>query len=248
MKSPALQLFSAAVCFVFGSLAHAQLVTYQTVSDYSGSSQYSLPAGKKAGQTFSNILAISSLTYNFFNSGSSSATSLTATFAKWNGTGGFTGFTQASRYTTIQDFGTFTVPAFTGVNQNGWTSLTNTHGTYNTFQQTFNFGSLYLTDPDSIYALLLSNESASTTSIGIGFSADSFEFGDAAVGLGSLTQDYTFAQIVVIPNDGEHSIPITPVPETSTVVLLSCAALVGLLVAVRLRQRRQLAPVLTRAC
>jgi hypothetical protein len=86
---------------------------------------------------------------------------------------------------------------------------------------------------------LISNTSGSTTPFGIGYSADSFAFGDAGIGLGSPIQDYTFSQFVIVTT--------APVPESNTVAALIAAALVAGLVGFRLRQRRQqqlaLAPV-----
>lgn len=253
---PTFRLLLAASSIAFAVSAHAQLQTYETISNYSGSSQQSILNNRSVGQVFTELLGIQSLTYNFFNNGASTATTLSAVFAEWNGssTPGTSGIstTVFGRYDVLVDFGEFEVNAFQGVNQNRWTTLHNDFGSYNTFEYTFDFstllesvGGVYMLNPTKTYAMILSNSSGATTSFGVGFVSKpeeeeilptSFTNGYAGIGLNSFSSDYTFSQISVIPSSA--------VPESSTVAAFLGAALVGGLVTFRLRQRRQqLAPV-----
>lgn len=240
----------------FAAVARAQVQTFETISSYSGSSQWSIPTNRAAGELFTDLLGIQSVTYNFFNNGSSSATQLSAKFAEWNGTGlpNFNGSlaTVDARFTTLVDFGTFTVPAFTGGVDDGWVSFTNDFGTFDTFEQQFDFqflpeainGVLTL-DASKTYALIISNTSGATTSFGIGLVAKpdedepllptAFVNGYAGIGNNSFGTDYTFSQIAIIPTSA--------VPESSTVAAVLGCALVAGLVGYRLRQRRQQLPV-----
>ncbi|HWA85149.1 MAG TPA: hypothetical protein VG710_02910 [Opitutus sp.] len=232
----------AATCFAFSSYSRAQLVTYETVSQYAGTSNYSLSSNptayslsNTAGETFTGIVGIQSLTYAFFGSPGADTT-LSAKFAAWNGNTSAGGSLNPLNYVTVQDFGTFTVNQFTGVDQNGWTHITNTNGTFNSFEQTFDFGTELSLNATSTYAMLITNQTGSTTNFGIGYAFDSFDSGSAGIGLGSPIQDYTFSQIVVEP--------APPVPESSTVASILAALFVAGIVTYRIRQRRQqLAPV-----
>lgn len=240
-SSKLLSVFAAGA-FAFAVPMVAQIQTYETVSNYSGTSNYSLTSGGRAGQTFSNIYAIQSLTYNFFGAPGVDTT-LSATFAQWNGAGGFAGAFNANNYTTIHNFGTFTVNQFVSPNSNGWTQITNTNGTFNTFAVTFDFTNLaadsetetafFETNPSTVYALILHNATGSTTPFGLGFANDTFAFGEAGIGLGSFSQDYTFSQISVATN---------AIPESSTIASLIAVGLVAGLVTFRIRQRRQPLP------
>jgi hypothetical protein len=203
--------------------AKAQLVTYETISAYDGSSITgfgTLVSNSTRGETFTNIEAISSLTYNFFKAGTNSTSaSFSAVFSEWNAGN--------STWSTLQNFGSFTVPASTS-----WGSLTNTNGTFATFAQTFSFGSLLITDPTKTYALLLTNTTGTNTNFGIGTVFDSFTYGSTAVIDGG--NDYTFSQIVVVP--GGNTVPV---PEPATIASLFAATFVVGLVSFRVRQRRQ---------
>jgi len=234
----------AAICLALAPLIHAQVQTYQTVSNYAGTSNFSVPSDpiayqsdNTAGETFTNLYGISSLTYNFFGSPAANTT-LSAEFAVWNGSGD--NFDPAN-YVVVHDFGTFTVNQFVAPNANGWTTLTNGHGSFNTFAQQFDFSNLaedsnpltsyFETSPSATYALLVTNTTGTTTNFGIGFSGNSFSFGTALIGVGSVTQDYTFSQIAVVTTD--------PVPESSTIASVLALVLVAGLVIFRLRQRKQ---------
>lgn len=253
MKTHTKILVLAATCFAFLSISRAQIVTYQTVSNYSGTSNYSIASdptplqqSNTAGQTFTNLYGISSLTYNFFGAPGVNTT-LTAVFAKWNSGDQ----ADPTNYSVVHNFGTFTVNQYTGVNQNGWSQITNGNGTFNTFAQQFSFSNLaedvnvlttwFETSPTATYALLLTNTTGSTTPFGLGFAANSFSYGAARVGVDSGSQDYTFSQIAVVTTN--------PVPESSTVAAILGCLLVAALVVFRIRQQRQLAlaPVPTAA-
>jgi hypothetical protein len=229
-------LVSSIVCAALVNPGLAQLVTYQTVSTWSGSvitlngqNDPTPPLnGSYLAQTFSNVLAISSMTYNFFSaSGTSGAGQVQATFGQWNSaTSQFVGSTV--------DFGVINIPS-----SSSWTStLTVGATTYSTFTSTLSFASLYVTDPTKTYSILFQNTSNGATGYGLGLNnGNPFIYGGSTDGFGSNSvKDYAFQQIVVVPNDGSHTLPV---PEASTVASLFAVALVAGLVALRLRQRRE---------
>ena len=229
-------LASLMVCGASVSVARAQLVTYQTVSTWKGSViTFNDPAdptpplnGSFLAQTFSNVLGIASMTYNFFSaSGISGAGQLQATFGQWNtATNQFVGPTV--------DFGIIDIPS-----SSAWTSTVKVGATtYSTFTSTLSFADLYATDPTKTYSILFQNTLVGATDFGLGLNnSNPFIYGGSTDGFGSnSTKDYAFQQIVVVPNDGTH---ILPVPEASTVASIFAVAFVAGLVAFRLRQRRQ---------
>lgn len=230
----------AALTLGLGSVARAQLQTYDTRPYYAGS-VITFNANGTLGQTFTNVSAVKSMTYDFFaGSGGSTATSLSAVFGQWNGSSFVNG--------TTVSFGSIPVPAEGG---SGWTtSLTNGTGgnTYANFAYTFDLTTLtsglidstygYLTNPNNTYALMLTNSGAAT-GLGLGLTnADVFAYGATNMGF----NDWTFAQIVVAPGNQQ----LTPIPESGTVAAFAGVVLVAGLVLLRLRQR-QLAMVPLRA-
>jgi len=236
MKTPA-KIISllAATCFAFVSLSKAQLQTYQTVQPVDPSSGYSgsvlaFNGGSRAtqGEVFTNVLAIDSMTYNFFTTGTSSAAQLSATFGQWNPiTHTFVG--------TTLNLGTINVPASTS-----WAPLVIGINTYNTFTASFDIttanSGLYTTNPSLDYALMLTQITPGNLNFGVGLTnAESdFAYGFGSFGTGvPAGADFTFAQIVVTPNP--------TIPEPSTVASILAGVLVAGLVGFRLRQRRQLA-------
>lgn len=239
-RTARLLTFFAATSLALVSSARAQLVTYETQTGYSGSALTFSSFGGVVGQTFTNVSAVASMTYNFFagsgNGNVSNATSLSAVFGEWNGSS-FVGGTSVS-------FGTISVPAST---DNSWTNnLSITNGAYRNFSYAFDLTTLsgplinatygYLTDSSKTYALILTDQTGSTNlALGGNFSG-AFAYG-AAYPLGGAT-DMVFSQIVVAPGNQ----PLVPVPEASTVASLATAALVAGLVIFRQRQRRVVAP------
>lgn len=229
-------LFLAAVGLASTVSSQAQVSTLSTTDNFSGGT---IPIGPNGvyGQTFTNIEAISSFTYNFFSAGNSNATKLSAQWAVYNGSGSMSSL---ANWTTIQTFPEINIPAFVSANTNGWTQFSNGHGgPYNTYTVEMNFsgpGGWLITDPSLTYALLLTEQNGITAGATLGWdSMNEFTYGDASVGFSSAF-DYTFSNIVYVKG-GE----IVPIPETSTVASLSAAALVAALVVFRIRQRRQLA-------
>lgn len=232
----------AAISLAFVGTAKAQLVTYETQSAYAGSS-YTFGSNGTLGETFSNVSAVASLTYNFFasTSGSTSATNIHAVFGQWSG-GALVGGTTV-------DFGTIVVPA----SSSGWSTLTNDNGTFNTYAYTFDLTSLastyaglinqdygYLTSASNTYALMLTNTSGVNTNLALGLTnGDPFAYG--ATNLGFL--DYAFAQIVVAPGNQT----LVPVPETGTVASIIGGVFILGLFGLRMRQRRRQSPSLPMA-
>ncbi|HVU22870.1 MAG TPA: hypothetical protein VHE13_02020 [Opitutus sp.] len=251
MKTPAKTLtLLAATCLAFASTALAQLQTYQTllpdagppvVVGYSGSVDTFNGTNRfTQGEVFSNVLAIDSMTYNLFTTGAPAASQLTATFGQWNtSTNSFVG-------TTIS-FGTINVPS-----AGSWSSFDINTKTYAlTFDITAaNASTLYTTNPNLSYALMISQVSPGNLGYGIGKADQDTDFAygyglilNSSGGLNSnIGTDFVFSQIVVEPNP--------TIPESSTVASILAVFFVAGLVGFRLRQRRlqqQLAtvPVLT---
>lgn len=218
----------AATLLAFLVPAKAQLQTYETVSAWEGSN-FTFSAGATRGQTFSNLFAVKSMTYNFFTTGTAAATNLTAIFGQWNGSS-FIGGTTVS-------FGTITIPASTDTV--AWQTLNTTYGTTNnikTATYTFDLATIssvlidstfgYFTNPSNTYALMLTNSGAASN-LGLGLTnSDVFAFGATNFGF----NDWAFAQLVVAPTN--------PVPESSTVASVAAGLLVAGLVGYRVRQRR----------
>lgn len=235
--------FFSAICFAFVSSSSAQLQTYETQTLYTGSTitfnAGGAPlGGDTLGQTFSNVSAVASMTYNFFTASSTAGDNLTAVFGQWNaGTESFIGGTTVS-------FGTINIPA-----SNTWTE---TLGANATFEYEFDLLSLsetfpslidatygYLTSSSSTYALMLTN-TGGPTNLALGqTNTNAFAYGQAYLGGGEYSRDWTFSQIVVAPGNQN----IVPIPESSTVAALLGTAFVAGLVGFRVRQRRQLALV-----
>ena len=246
--SPTHWLVLATLTLGLGSVVRAQLQTYDTRPYYAGSA-ITFNANGTLGQTFTNVSAVKSMTYDFFagTGGNNTPTTLSAVFGQWNGSSFVNGSTVS--------FGTINVPAQGG---SGWTStLTNgTNGnTYANFAYTFDLSTLssglidstygYLTNPNNTYALMLTNttvdnnNSSIATGLALGLTnADVFAYGATNLGF----NDWTFAQIVVAPGNQQ----LTPIPEPSTVAAIAGAVFVAGLVVLRLRQR-QLALIPVRA-
>lgn len=226
-------LTTIAVAAIACTSARAQLQTYDTRPFYAGSA-ITFNANGTLGETFTNVSAVKSMTYDFFagTGGNSVDTQVTAIFGQWNGSSFING--------TTVSFGTITIPAATS----GQWAPTLTNGpasnTYANFAYTFDLTTLssslinstygYLTDPTNTYALMLTN-TAGATGLALGLTnTDAFAFGATNLGF----NDWTFAQIVVAPGSQN----LTSTPEPATVAALCGLALVGGLVLLRMRQRQ----------
>ncbi len=258
MKTSSLFSLLAATCFAFVLSAKSQIVTYQTQSGYGGSTTTFLDSSSKT-QVFTNVSAVTSLTYNFFtgsaNSNSTqSDTLLNAKFGEWNGNGGFV-------TNTTVDFGTITIPASADA---AWTNTLSyidpqtqqqvNNGTYRNASVTFDFTSVisqlvhnefgYLTDASKTYGFMLTYVSGDTNLALGDNTASTFTNGFVHnTNLGPLSyllpNDYVFAAISVVPGNQQ----LVPVPEASTIASIAGAVLVAGLVVARTRQRRQAAAV-----
>lgn len=222
-----LTLILAAASLAFVGSAKAQLMTYETLSSWSGNVITFNSNGATMGQTFSNVTAISSMTYTFVSaSNASAAGTLQATFGEWNGSSFVNG--------TTTDMGIINVPSSStwATDPNGATLVRNAT-TYYAFNSTLSFNSLYLTNPSKTYAMMLTNTSGGATSFGLGLvlpdSGFSYGSGYPFSGVG----DWAFSQIVLTPAD------LTPVPESSTVAAIFGTTLVAGLAGFRARQRRK---------
>ena len=217
----------AASLLAFATSAKAQLQTYETVSAWTGSN-FTFSAGATQGQTFTNLYAVKSMTYNFFTTGVAAATNLTAVFGQWNGSGFISG--------TTVSFGTITIPASNG---GSWSTLNTPYGLANnvqTFAYTLDLATLsfstissingYITNPANTYALMLTN-TGGNSNLGLGLTnSNVFAYGATQFGF----NDWAFSQLVVSP---------TPtIPESSTVASVATGLLVAGLVGYRIRQRR----------
>ncbi|MFA5265478.1 MAG: hypothetical protein WC378_16795 [Opitutaceae bacterium] len=218
----------AASCIAFLGTARAQLVTYQTLTTWSGSA-ITFDSGITMGETFNNILAVSSITYTFVTASTPSAAgTLSAAFGQWkvdpeHPNGAFVG--------TPFDFGIISIPS-----SSSWTdSVTRGSTVYPIYNAVFSFGSFYLTDPTKTYALMLTNTGAdSSFALGLN-NSNPFTYGQSYDGDGGYSnKDYAFSQIVLVPNDGH----VVPVPEASTTAAFAGCGLVGILAALRRRQKQ----------
>ncbi len=249
--------FLAASLLAFLSISHAQPQTFDTTPSYQGST-FTFGAGTTMGQTFTNALAVQSMTYNFFlgSGGASSDVTLSAVFGEWNlATADFI------EGTTVSLNGGAFIPA-SGSTPNGsaWgapeSNLVNGHGSYPTYTFQFDLTDVaawtdtntllnavtgYTTSAGSVYALMLTNSGAAT-SLALGqTNTNVFAYGQAYLGGGpdpeNYSRDWTFSQLSITPN------PV--IPESSTVAAILGCVLVAGLVGFRLRQQRQqqLAPV-----
>jgi hypothetical protein len=258
MKSPAKLLFAfAATCLAFVSSSRAQVLT--NTDTYAGYNSSAITFGSFGGslyQTFSNVSAVQSMTFNFFTTSSPAAAStFTATFGQWNGSS-FVGGTTVS-------FGTINVPTTTDntpilgpsaaqVNASGWTN-NGPIGNFNGFsvQRMFDFTSLidplvsptygYTTSSSNTYAMMITQTSGpNTLALGANFTNPLQTSGvgfDGTTNLG--TTDWVFSQMAVYAGNQN----LTAVPESSTVAAIAGVVLVAGLVTMRMRQRRQLAAV-----
>jgi|GEM_PF-1964317 hypothetical protein len=246
MKPLSRFLVSAALFVALFGSAQAQLETYQTVQPdpnkgtpgYNGSVDsfdgFDVVA---QGQLFSNVLAIESMTYNLFTTGTPAETVLLATFGQWD--------------TTTNSFVGPTLEWEKSILTSGWNTLAIGANSYTTFTLDLNLvekhGSLYITDPSLTYAMILSQVTPGNLDFGIGKTTNAaFGYGygiqiDDSGGATTLNRDFTFSQISLVPNEEGYQLP--PVPEASTVAAMIGAAFIAALVGLRLRQRRQLAAV-----
>lgn len=234
MKTPARLLFVfLALCL--GTRSYAQLQSFSTHAGYNNSTNAFADFGGSLHQTFTNVSAVHSMTFNFFTSSGTAGSTFSATFGEWTGTSFQAG--------TTVSFANFTVPA------SGAWGAPQSIGNFNgiSFTQSFNFTSLasplvnahygYVTDFTKTYAMLLTDQNGSTTlSLGVNNSnfGNPFAYGTT----NTLSGDYVFSQISVLPGNQE----LVPVPEPSTYAAAVGALFVTGLVFARTRQRRRLAP------
>src|SRR5688572_5443930 len=114
------KLLSVFAATVVALVSHAQVTTQSTTASFNNSTS-SIGGNATVGQTFTNIEAISSFTYNFFSAGSSPA-SFSAQWAVYNGSGSVDSL---ANWTTVLSFPQVNIPGFVSANANGWTELTN---------------------------------------------------------------------------------------------------------------------------
>jgi hypothetical protein len=246
-------LFLTAALAALSCSVNAQLLTYQTVqpevgppavSGFSGSvSTFNGTTRASQGEIFTNVLAIDRMTYNLFTTGSPIATNLTAKFGQWDiNTNAFTGATLSLIATGPTGN---SVPGL-----GGWSSIVvDGSPPIATFELAFditaaNGNALYTTNPALNYALMLTQVEGFGVpgSRGFGIGKTDLE-SDFVYGTGAYSSnagvysaagsDFTFSQIIVIPN-----LPV--VPEASTVASIFASLLVAGLVIVRIRQRNQM--------
>lgn len=227
LSAPLLLVLAASA---FASLGSAQVITNTSShSGYIGSS-INFGSGGTLYQTFTNVSAVQSMTFNFFTTSSTTGDSFSATFGEWNGStlvGGttvsFTNFTvPASGTWTNQTVGTFNGPTYQQLLDLTTLTNPNVNGTFG-----------YLTDSSKTYAMVLTNLGSGST-VGLGLNTSNpFSFGGSNFG----PADWVFSQMAVY----EGNQTLVPIPETSTVAAIAGAVLVAGLVIVRTRQRRLLA-------
>ena len=251
--------FLAATAVAFALPLSAQIETFQSQTGYAGNAETFASLSTKT-QVFTDVQAITSLTYNFFagtgGGGVTTGTVLSAAFGEWNGT--------AINPLTLVNLGTFSIgasgsgstlgPGWT--NQLSYQDATNqtvTTGAFLNTSYTFDFTLLndmnptygFVADPLVSYALTLTYVSGDANlALGANTNSTSFlngyqyPFNPSVFPAPFQNYDYVFSAISVVPGSNA---PI--IPETSTVVSLLGALFVTALVGHRIRQRRQLVPV-----
>ncbi len=233
MKFPARLLFAlAATCLAFATSASAQLQTFNTYAGFSGST-ITFGTNGSLYQTFSNVSAVQTMTFNFFTTSSNTGTTFTATFGQWNGSS-FVGGT------------TISLPGFTTTDSTTWGTQTIGSFTGKTYQVALDLSSVsslltnptygYTTNSANTYAMLLTDTSGGGASIGLGLNTtDPINTGSFGFSGGTVfgTSDWVFSSLSVVPGN------VALVPESSTVAGIAGAVLVAGLVVLRLRQRRQ---------
>lgn len=219
--------FIAVACLGLGCVgsSKAQLVTYETISRWSGS-LITLSAHTTYAQVFTNVRQVESMTYLFasYNNTGTLGRDFTASFVEWNPTTN----TVAN---VLHSFGTISLAAPNTWNSADSITIVGDEGpeTYFTNKLTLNIHQI--TSPTKTYALLMTSQSTTSK---VGFTLtnnNAFAFGYA---LGYSAFDWGFSQLVVEPG---------PVPEASTIAAVLACALVAGLVGFRIRQQRRLAPV-----
>ncbi len=254
MKHHKVALLLAAIVGFCGisSKASAQLVTYETISDWAGG-VYTLNGNVGYSQTFSQITAIESLTYRFAASAYSTLpVTLDYYFTEWNAT-----TNRAVGAAPIME-GTFILPSSGNAMSSEWTfqSLGGLGGGVLTYDWQFNMG--LTTDPTKSYAMVL-RTATNTNSVGLATASysnaesDGFTLGgaystygvtdysnllntSAGPALGASFNDWGFSQIVVAPY-------VTPVPEPRTTAAIIAAIFVCAMVLRRKLKERQAALV-----
>jgi len=244
MKAPRhFRLLAALAAFAGASLAAvAQLTTFSTIPDYTGS-DISGGAGKAYTQTFTHVLAVQSMTFRFVRTAGASATNVPWYFAEWD--------TTTNRATTLLDSNTLSVPGVSSFTTYQYTDPIDGPIDYlgYDYQLTLNSSGLNAT---KTYALILLN-SSSNVKLQLIDGADNFVWGAAYNTSGitntdkfsgtsnSLTTvsasayapvgtDWGFSQIVV---------DLAPVPEPATAAAGIGAVLIVGLVILRQYRRRQ---------
>jgi hypothetical protein len=229
----------AATSFAFTGIARAQFVTISDdTSAWTGSVITFAGTGNSfnsEGEAITGAKAIETVTYTFLSTAAASTTgaSLSAALVQWSG----------STYSVVQSLGTVSIPA-----PNTWTgSLTYQSISAVTYQQSFDlsFTNTANLNPAATYSVLLTNNSASSTSFGLGFitnpvtgTGTQYLAGEAegsTAGNGALTApfNWTFSDVSVLPSGNS-----IPTPEPTTMAALAAALLVAGLVVYRLRQRQ----------
>jgi hypothetical protein len=170
-------LAAGLLAFLAAPRAHAQLVTFETLSKYNGQGIIGFTGGSTAlSQTFSNVLELQSVTYRFTTTGTDNVSqSVSAYLVQWNPATGqnlpmttFTAPTTAGDATSdatatepLTPLQTFTIPpAGTGAWQ---TDTFSSGGTYSGYDVTITPNQY--TDPALTYAIVLIN---TTNASGLG--------------------------------------------------------------------------------
>ena len=237
-KLPRIAFILAVLAIPFASVSKASPVTLSTTTigggyaiDTSYDDGAALADGTALTQTFTAASQIDALTFRFITVGSPSvaAQTLDVYFSNWSGTDA----------TTSIDVGTFELPAI-----GSWT-VDGTKSYYDmVFDMTSVAGSL---TPANTYGLSIVGNAA-TAGGNYRLGAGDTAYGDGATHtsanvatFANLTSGGTAAgaDFAFIANSAAGYDAFAPVPEASTVAVIFAGAFVGLMVGVRIRQRRQ---------
>jgi hypothetical protein len=233
--------------------ARAQIETYDTVTSYGNtgslgqpSGVYSIAGGTAFGQTFTNVLEMDDLTFQFVSasngtSTSGSSTSLTAYLVGWN-TSTNTVISGAPLFTQ-----SFTIPPTNDTGEGGFTAVSpddsNAGNSYGAFALNLTVDTIL--NPSDTYAMMLIDTTGSNTDLGIETVWNDYPFTSGELlapfqvpSLGSLTilspleiggTALGFSQISVVPEGN-----VIPSPEPRTAAVALCGLFVTILVGRRL--------------
>jgi len=264
-----MQLFRQSISVRPKLWTFAQLMNYETISQYNGDAGGTIfPFGSKTAriQTFNNAVLINSLTYRFVANGGGSptgSTSLNAYFTQWNPLTNRAVGSAINQQTITVSSGINVAgtggATFNNVSSTGISTATDAlSSSYNYFDLTFSLNAT--TSPGLTYAMILVGSGTSALSLINLDGLDTFAYGDALTrtltgtnvsGPGNLANGFNAlsTQTASLINGGGtdwgfSAISAIIIPEPSEAAAVLVAGFIGLMVLRRrLQQRAKVQPV-----